>query len=435
MARKRSSIFIAPAVASVALLAMAAAAPAASAASGRLAARTGHATARLARAAGPAAAAQTRLAGLVPGIAGPGTMAPAITGDDATLIGDSCTSLTFCNAVGFFFSGSIWPGLSESWDGQQWARQNVPALPARSFVVNPFEVSCSADGTCMLVGDHASRTGLPAMLAESLNNGTWSITQWSDPAGARLGWLGDVSCTGPTFCMAVGAYSKTTFAHEHVFSERWTGTSWTRLNTPAPAKSLWSELAGLSCFSDTKCVAVGNFENAAKHVLSFAAVWNGQRWSLTRTPNVTGKKQSIFQGASCPSATNCMAVGIALGPGQRQFAEKWSGGRWRLTALPRRTNSGLTGVSCPTVSMCMASGFSGRAALTELRTGGSWRALATASLSGTRRAAALEHVSCISVTHCVAVGIRYNPTVRFSNRTLAEVWDGHGWTVQTTVNP
>jgi hypothetical protein len=430
MTRTRLSILAPPAVAAIVLLAMAATAPAASAGGGRLAARTRHAAARLAPAAPP-----MRLAGRVPGIARPGIMAPAITGDQATLVGDACTSLTFCNAVGEFFVGSTWHGLSETWDGQHWGTQAVPRRTTRGFVTAPIEVSCGTGGTCMLVGEHYSKASLPAMLAESLNSGTWTITQWSDPTGTRLGWLGDVSCSGPTFCMAVGAFSKTTFDREHLFSERWTGTGWVRLNTPAPAKSLWSELAGVSCFSDTKCVAVGNFENAAKHVLSFADVWNGQRWSLTRTPNVTGKKQSIFEGASCPSATRCMAVGVAVNPGQRQFAEKWSGGRWRLTTLPRRKHSGLIGVSCPTTSMCMASGFSGRAALTEMWTSGQWRALATASLSGTRRAADLQHVSCISDTHCVAVGFRYNPMVRFSNRTLAEVWAGHGWTVQATVNP
>lgn len=367
-----------------------------------------------------------------------GPAVPAILGDDATLDGVWCTSKTFCAAVGFFFArpeGGFWFGLSENWDGHGWGTDTVPGQQPRDFVTWPLAVSCSAADTCVLVGEHYQTASAPAMVAESLSGGTWNITQWSDPSGAKMGWLGDVSCLGPAFCLAVGAYSKSTFAHEHMFAERWTGSRWVHLNTPAPAGSRWSELGGLSCVSATDCVGVGDFKNAAGHVLSFADVWNGHQWSLTKTPNVRGKKQSIFNAVSCAGATTCMAVGFATGPGERQFAEKWTGGRWQLTTLPNRANSALLGVSCPATSFCMASGFSGQAALTEERIGGTWRALRTPSPVGTRRAASLEHVSCVSQTHCVAVGFRYNPKIGASNHTLAEVWDGHGWRIQTTVNP
>jgi hypothetical protein len=39
------------------------------------------------------------------------------------------------------------------------------------------------------------------------------------------------------------------------------------------------------------------------------------------------------------------------------------------------------------------------------------------------------------VSHCVAVGIRFNAKVRFNNRTLAEGWNGSTWQIQTSVNP
>jgi hypothetical protein len=44
-------------------------------------------------------------------------------------------------------------------------------------------------------------------------------------------------------------------------------------------------------------------------------------------------------------------------------------------------------------------------------------------------------MSCVSRSDCEAVGFRFKPAGTGNDQTLAETWDGHHWTVQTTVNP
>jgi hypothetical protein len=370
---------------------------------------------------------------------------PAIVGDDATLSGVSCTAVNSCAAVGFYYAaaeGGFWFGLSEVWNGQQWLTPIVPSQAPKDDVTFAGEVSCTTSTTCMLVGQHYTSSRQPAMMAESYGAVTWNITQWSNPPGARLGWLGDVSCSGSTFCMAVGGDSRTTFSAQRAFSERWTGSHWKRLTMPTPARSRWSELGGVSCVTDAECVAVGDYQSAAKRTLTFAEAWNGHSWTVMKTPDVAGERDSVFNDDSCPTPTTCVAVGYASGPGNRQFAAKWSGGHWKLISVPHVSHSVLAGISCPTASFCMVAGFVGNVAgfaasraLAETWTAGTWKVLRTAHLAGTRSAAELQHVSCVSVTHCVAVGFRDTPKVHFSNHSLAEVWNGHSWKTQMTYNP
>jgi len=73
--------------------------------------------------------------------------------------------------------------------------------------------------------------------------------------------------------------------------------------------------------------------------------------------------------------------------------------------------------------------------LTEKWNGQKWTVMTTARTSGSRPDDQLLHVACTSVSHCVAVGFRYNATRRFSNHTLIEAWNGVSWSIQTSVNP
>jgi hypothetical protein len=46
----------------------------------------------------------------------------------------------------------------------------------------------------------------------------------------------------------------------------------------------------------------------------------------------------------------------------------------------------------------------------------------------------LLHVSCLSTNLCEAVGFRFNPKVRNSDRLVAQLWDGMHWTLQKVTN-
>jgi hypothetical protein len=175
-------------------------------------------------------------------------MSPAISGDDASLTANSCTSTTFCMAGGFYTvrGGAQWPGVAESWDGASWTAQ--APLPQRSYrggVSYPLEMSCGTSSACMLVGEHYNTVSKAAMLAELWNGSAWDVVRWYNPSGMAQGSLDDVSCTGADYCMIVGeqARKKT----DRSFAAQWTGSGALKtVKVPAPAHATAADLADVS---------------------------------------------------------------------------------------------------------------------------------------------------------------------------------------------
>jgi hypothetical protein len=359
---------------------------------------------------------------------------PAITGDDATLIGVTCTSPDSCLAVGSFVaSGGSRFGLSEVWNGHTWGTITVSGRTTKAAFTEAFEVSCGAPGSCMLVGEHFSNPRLPVQFADILN-GVWTPVKWNNPAGAKWSALDDVKCVGTTFCMAIGVSSKTS-GGGRALAELWNGQSWQQLRVPNPAKLHSTYLSALWCESTSDCQAVGVGVNAAHHFATFAEHWNGSHWTLGGIPNVRGR-DNFLNDVACFAPGDCIAVGDTRAAGVlHPLVIRLHSGRWHVVATPARRGAGLLGISCPSATLCVAAGFHRRAPLTEKWNGSTWTVLTTARTGGTRPDDVLLHVACTSVSHCVAVGFRYDPRRQLSNHTLIEVWNGGSWHVQTSVNP
>jgi hypothetical protein len=98
------------------------------------------------------------------------------------------------------------------------------------------------------------------------------------------------------------------------------------------------------------------------------------------------------------------------------------------------SHAALEGVSCPTLTSCFAAGYHGRAALAEQWSGSAWGTLPTKRTAGLASADGFTHVSCVSPASCVAVGYRYHAKVKYSDKTLVELWNGHSWKVQASLN-
>ena len=70
----------------------------------------------------------------------------------------------------------------------------------------------------------------------------------------------------------------------------------------------------VSCTSVSACTTVGS--------LTYAERWNGKRWRVQHSSD----NQNFFDGVSCPSLSDCMAVGYTAG-GSYSFTltERWTG--------------------------------------------------------------------------------------------------------------
>src|SRR6202043_2889082 len=114
-----------------------------------------------------------------------------------------------------------------------------------------------------------------------------------------------VSCVATTSCIAVGYSNNTQDGYSiQTLVERWDGKNWSLADSPNPGYT--DELAGVSCVSRTKCVAVGSYR--AVNYQTLVETWNGANWSVTPSANLPGT-MNVLSGVSCTSTASCVAVG------------------------------------------------------------------------------------------------------------------------------
>ena len=254
----------------------------------------------------------------------------------------SCASPTACTAVG----GN---GVMR-WNGRQWSRQRP-----RDSGYRLTGVSCPSTNRCMAVEDFpcVGCSGIPAQLPLAV---WWDGTRWSrqlTPTGRSTTGLTSVSCASEIACTAVG--SDNLVVH-------WNGKRWAIQPTPKPSRVSSIGLTGVSCASRSSCIAVGRIGSPG--VLSGALLierWDGTRWSIQRAPHPAGATDSALIGVSCATASACTAVGSYNNRAGRDgtLAERWNGTKWSIQPTPNSpsaTVSGLTGVSCPSATACIALG-------------------------------------------------------------------------------
>jgi hypothetical protein len=226
-------------------------------------------------------------------------------------------------------------------------------------------------------------------------------------------------------------------------SEAAGSSTWTLQPTPTPNVTMGGgELLGVSCPSLTDCVAVG--EDLA---VPLSETWNGAKWTVRAVSVPAGDGPGTLQGVSCPSTSRsgCTAVGsyIDSSGNDATLAERWSNGHWVVqpTPSPGGTASGgptLLAVDCIKAASCMAVGTyepvnsGANAPLAEEWNGVSWVVVASASPPGSTWSV-LNGVSCSSRIACIAVG--YSVDSSGNQFILAEGWDGRQWTILTIPEP
>jgi hypothetical protein len=365
---------------------------------------------------------------------------------NASLAAVSCLSANECTAVGSFEPTTDTSAvLVERWDGNRWSidqSRNPPGFDQASL----SGVSCTSPTACAAVGALGEGSGETALI-ERWNGARWSRERPAKLHGSDGSSFSDVSCTSRSACVAVGGFL-TDLHHESVLTERWDGSSWKRERAPelggGPARYSpvsGSSLARISCTSSGRCIAIGS----SVHTLTEKLVerWNGRRWSLLHAPNKGGNTQ--LSGVSCPSITVCVAVGDFRTTADLSvtLAERLVRSRWSIDHTPNLTTvaySQFNGVSCPSPASCTAvgelvtNGHFLASPLVEARVGSSWSLEGTPPI-GRGIGGSFSGVSCPSPSVCVAVGetSRQIPLdVRGTiNGQLAEGWNGRRWTVQS----
>lgn len=317
---------------------------------------------------------------------GPGGSASASDVVSSSMTGVSCTSETFCVAVGEtsdHFQNS--QTLVETWDGTDWVVTPSPNPGSPTFVLG---VSCTSATFCMAVGE--AQVGGFATFVERWDGTDWTVV--SSPSPGINNVLNAVSCVSPTFCVAVGQYEIANSPPEpqQTLVEIWDGTGWSISSSPNPTTS--DLLSGVSCTSPTFCIAVGRSAGDAVVFRTLVEGWDGSTWSVTPSPDVPDVAD-YFSSVSCTSTTSCVAFGTAsANPGA--LIETWDGSIWSISTSPTPDLRNGNGVSCWSSKSCV--GVGRRIAATS--TGTHWSSTAIKSDPW------LAGVSCVSVSFCVIVG-------------------------------
>jgi hypothetical protein len=340
------------------------------------------------------------------------------------LAGVSCASDTACTAVGYEVTdGNVTIPLAEGWNGSGWTVESTPSGP-HSSTSNLFGVSCTTFRTCTAVGYYLTDEGTSKVLAEGWNGASWVMEP--TPGAAADGSLFDVSCPSASGCIAVGVANSGA-----PLAEMWNGKQWSRLNPVRQPGAINVTLGSISCLSAANCVAVGSYENAAEVFFPLTQTWNGTTWSIEPAPIPPGATDSYLSALSCGSRRACLAVGGFYGAagGPRPFAESWNGAKWNLN--PQPPPGALQSVSCASPERCTAVGFYFYGARAAAWDGQTWTVQAVPSLAGSTQSY-LSAVSCNSAAACTAVGSYWT---KDTNVALAESWNNQRWTVQPTPNP
>jgi hypothetical protein len=243
---------------------------------------------------------------------------------------------------------------------------------------------------------------------------TWKLEQLPAPTSSHDPRVQDVSCPSATFCMAAGNNG----GEGGSFSDSWNGTSWTLENIAAPAGD---SMTAVSCLSATFCVGVGNVEQSQPIVFR----WNGTKWSFKIVPMLAGDTSGFLEGVSCLSVSRCVAVGYGA---PTSFSETWNGTSWTPSSMPGAGGGAANffgGVSCVSSTSCFAvGGVNSGGNLADFWNGTSWTAQA---LPHESYFSGLGAVSCSSATACTAVGSYVGA---HGAQALIYRWNGTDWAQQ-----
>jgi hypothetical protein len=288
----------------------------------------------------------------------------------------SCTSTGNCVAIGedSDIEAGYWTETNGVWDTSITAFPE-PANGTFGFVGAGNDespaVSCTSPGYCTVIGG-LSVSGEPTASGPGIEvetNGVWG-TPFLEPAGDPVGltpddvtnFLNSVSCSDANDCVAVGdgeAYGEGPWAL--VASE--TDGSWSEA-IPEPL-GIITNFNSVSCASAGNCTAVGYSgpgagpTSTAAYQIESNGSWGPETDFSGTVPS--GESYSTdtweFNGVSCPSVGDCVAVGGDWNSDPTYAVE--SGGTFGpviAAALDPGDTDGFKGVSCVSTADCTAVG-------------------------------------------------------------------------------
>jgi hypothetical protein len=301
-------------------------------------------------------------------------------------------------------------------------------------------VACGSSSACVAVGYYIDADGYEAVVAPVSDGVLGTAMKVSLPAGATTveqhAELNSVVCTSATSCVAVGQYSGPDGGAPLVVPVT-DGIPGTASTSTLPSGALTNGnqqayLGSVVCATATACEAAGDFQTAAGTEALLVSVNNGTAGASSEPALPAGalptNQDAYLNGVSCASQTSCLAVGAYVdGQGYEPLAIPIASGSpgtpvgpvLPLGAKTTSQSATLNSVSCAPSDACVAVGSyddsHGSEALVVPITDGSPGTAYTSSLPAGAKTSSQEatfnQISCAPAGACLAVGDYEDATV------------------------
>jgi len=192
------------------------------------------------------------------------------SGNSALFREISCLSASWCVAVGEWSDGSVTRPLVETWNGSTWTFVSSSVF-APATMPSYYGVSCASTSFCIAVGYNFTGSIYEALGAK-WDGTSWSALTITGPGAGTYDVLASVQCPSPLACVAVGESRNGSVNQTWLTS--WDGTSWSTVATPNASASQTSFLSGVSCWRAGACATVGSYDSGQ-------SIWQSIGFMLT----------------------------------------------------------------------------------------------------------------------------------------------------------
>ena len=260
---------------------------------------------------------------------------------------DANSCITFASYFGYGGAGPRQQARRSVDGGVTWTPLPVPA---DDVVIEGID--CASTSMCVAVGTRGFGAGATGVAFRTSDLGsTWSPATSATPVYKR-----SVSCPTTSVCFAAGSAGSSAGVVERSVDG---GATWNVVNSNTDVAG-WSDI---SCASTTYCTAVGEEYLEAPGIFVVSpreskTVDGGGTWVDAEVPST-----STLKGISCASPGFCAAVGaLVFGGGptvawtDQLFSSASASAAWTPELASGGTRAGLSDISCPAVSVCVAVG-------------------------------------------------------------------------------
>lgn len=254
----------------------------------------------------------------------------------------AAVSSTSLWAVGFSFTcnADLKPMVLH-YNGTKWSVVQTPALLNNNAALNG--VVALAANNIYAVGYQPAPNGAVLPLIEHFDGHAWSVV--AAPSGNPTGLLSAVAANGPNDIWAVGNKTAPNTPVE-TFAVHFDGTAWSVVPTPNPvggSSLAQNVLLSVNAMGINDVTAVGFIlDFANQRELTLVEHWDGMKWSVIPSPNVSNASGSLntLNGVTGASANDLYAAGSfsdAATAGQPEtLVEHFDGTSWSIVASPVR---------------------------------------------------------------------------------------------------